>query len=467
MSGLHLEPLALARRGLVHRGRDRDRRSAWPAREGAPRLAAPGVARSRDDDRGRRRHPPRDPARRRGRGRRVAAPGRDRGAPSRACESQLTVGDGVVTCAARTPTACCRTSSSPRATTATCCSLKAEHRGADPRDHPRQLRLGRERSSSSRCPRSSSTTTSWRCRTRSAREVVRILQRADRRACGDARPTISRAPSRSWASSTPRRPWRCSRATWTRIAPEIGRRRCELRPARRRATRCSCRALAERVGHRAPRPRASRCRSRIRVGYGAPVLVISGPNTGGKTVALKTVGLLALMAQSGLHVPAAPGQPAARCSAASTPTSATSSRSPPTSPPSRPISPTIVEMTRDLGAPALVLLDEVGAGTDPTEGGALGRRHRGPLPRARGDGGGHHAPRPHEGATRSPRPAWRARSFGYDPDDLRADLPAGARRAGPQPRPRDGGAAGPARRRSVRDARSRLRPARRRRPRRS
>ncbi len=109
----------------------------------------------------------------------------------------------------------------------------------------------------------------------------------------------------------------------------------------------------------------------LRVGFGAPVLIISGPNTGGKTVALKTIGLLALMAQAGLHVPAAEGSllPVFRrvfadvgddqSIAANLSTFSAHLAN-------------IVGMTRDLRLPALVLLDEVGAGTDPTQGGALG-----------------------------------------------------------------------------------------------
>jgi DNA mismatch repair protein MutS2 len=101
------------------------------------------------------------------------------------------------------------------------------------------------------------------------------------------------------------------------------------------------------------------------------VLVISGPNTGGKTVALKTVGLFALMSQCGLHVPAAAGSrlPAFRKIYADIGDEQSIAENLSTF--SSHLA-AVVEMTRELARPALVLLDEAGAGTDPTEGGALG-----------------------------------------------------------------------------------------------
>jgi DNA mismatch repair protein MutS2 len=109
----------------------------------------------------------------------------------------------------------------------------------------------------------------------------------------------------------------------------------------------------------------------LRVGGDAPVLVISGPNTGGKTVALKTVGLFALMAQCGLHLPAASGSrlPVFRRVYADIGDEQSIAENLSTF--SSHLA-AIVEMTRDGERPALVLLDEAGAGTDPTEGGALG-----------------------------------------------------------------------------------------------
>jgi DNA mismatch repair protein MutS2 len=107
----------------------------------------------------------------------------------------------------------------------------------------------------------------------------------------------------------------------------------------------------------------------LEVAAGGRVLVLSGPNTGGKTVTLKTIGLLALMNQSGLLVPARRavlpvfariladvGDRQSIVEDLST-FSARMLR--------------VAEMSRALETPSLVLLDEVGGGTDPEEEGAL------------------------------------------------------------------------------------------------
>jgi len=100
-------------------------------------------------------------------------------------------------------------------------------------------------------------------------------------------------------------------------------------------------------------------------------LVISGPNTGGKTVALKAFGLLSLMAQSGLLIPVDVGSRFTPFRSIFADIGDDQSIAASLSTFSGHIA-SIVAMDRALDRPALVLLDEIGGGTDPVEGGALG-----------------------------------------------------------------------------------------------